>query len=56
MVDFTRLPPITLTIADRERLERLAHAGMARFPQTADYLAREVERAWILGPAQAGPT
>ena len=41
------LPPITLTVADRERLERLANASMVRFPQTAEYLAREIERARI---------
>jgi regulator of nucleoside diphosphate kinase len=39
--------PITLTVADRERLERVANASMVRFPQTSDYLAREVERARI---------
>ena len=48
MTMFSRLPPITLTVDDRKRLERLAHAGMAQFPQAADYLAREVERAKIL--------
>jgi regulator of nucleoside diphosphate kinase len=47
MTGYSRLPAITLTIADRERLERLANASMDRFPQTADYLAREVERARI---------
>ena len=54
MTDFARLPPITLTRADHDRLERLAHAGRARFPQTADYLAREVERARILEPDHDG--
>jgi regulator of nucleoside diphosphate kinase len=37
-------------MADRERLARLANASMDRFPETADYLAREVERAEILAP------
>jgi regulator of nucleoside diphosphate kinase len=55
MSDYNRLPPITLTIADSERLERLAHASMARFPQTADYLAREIERARIVKPVHDGP-
>jgi regulator of nucleoside diphosphate kinase len=49
------LPPIAMTIADRERLERLANASMARFPQTAEYLAREVERAQILDLGHDGP-
>jgi regulator of nucleoside diphosphate kinase len=47
MTGYSRLPAITLTSADRERLERLANASMERFPQTGEYLAREVERARI---------
>ena len=35
-------------MADRERLERLANAGMHRYPHTADYLAHEIERARIV--------
>lgn len=50
----TRLPPITLNAADRDCLERLADASMARFSQTAEYLAREVERACILEPNHDG--
>src|SRR5581483_1261044 len=38
-------PKITLHPEDRERLEALAQASLARAPQTASYLAREVERA-----------
>ncbi len=53
MTDFNSLPDITLTIADRERLERLVIASIERFPTTADYLAREIERARIIEPAQA---
>ena len=48
------LPPITLTRADVARLEQLASAGMARFPQAADFLAREIERARIVENAEAG--
>ena len=44
-----KLPPITLHPEDRERLEALALASLDRFPQTAGYLAREVERARIVG-------
>jgi regulator of nucleoside diphosphate kinase len=51
MFDLKTLPPITLTRPDCERLERLAHASMTRFPRTASYLAREVERAHIVEPS-----
>ena len=44
----TRLPPIAMTMEDRKRLELLANAGMARFPQAADFLAREIERARVV--------
>jgi regulator of nucleoside diphosphate kinase len=54
MTNFTRWPSITLTRADRERLERLAHASRQRSPQTADYLAHEIERARILETGTAG--
>lgn len=43
-----KLPPITLIPEDRDRLEGLALASLDRFPQTADYLIREVERAHIV--------
>ena len=46
------LPPITLTSKDFERLQRLAYAAATQSPQTADYLAREVDRARILQPHQ----
>lgn len=42
------LPPIALRPADRERLGQLAQANLSRVPDTADYLAREVERARVL--------
>ena len=48
MANFTRWPSIRLTMADRERLERLANASMHRYPHTADYLAHEIERARIV--------
>jgi regulator of nucleoside diphosphate kinase len=48
MSDINTLPTITLLPADRERLERLAYASMDRIPQTAEYLAREIERARVL--------
>src|SRR5689334_18502428 len=43
----SELPTIKLTADDRERLERLAHASRAIFPETSDYLAHEVYRARI---------
>lgn len=48
-----QLPPITLIPADRERLEALAHASLDRYPQTAGYLAREIERARVLDDAES---
>ena len=53
MANFTRWPSIRLTMADRERLERLANASMHRYPATADYLAHEIERARIVEPKDA---
>lgn len=54
MTEFSNLPPITLTRADRERLVRLVNASQDRFPDTADYLAREIERARIVTPQRSG--
>lgn len=42
------LPPITLSIPDCERLERLA---MAASSPAAEFLAREVARATVVAPA-----
>jgi RNA polymerase sigma-70 factor (ECF subfamily) len=53
VTNFNSLPDIALTIADRERLERLVIASIEHFPTTADYLAREIERARIIEPHQA---
>ncbi|RAI44330.1 nucleoside diphosphate kinase regulator [Rhodoplanes roseus] len=50
MSDSHVLPPIALRPADRERLEQLAQANLSRVPDTADYLAREVDRARVLPP------
>jgi regulator of nucleoside diphosphate kinase len=47
MTKASKFPPITIHAEDRERLEALAQASMERSPQTAEYLAREVERARI---------
>lgn len=53
MSNFNTLPAITLLPADRERLERLAYASMDRIPQTAEYLAREIERARVLDAGES---
>jgi regulator of nucleoside diphosphate kinase len=42
------LPPISLTVADYERLAHLADVGAEKFPQAADFLAREIARAQVL--------
>ena len=49
------LPPIAITVEDSERLERLASAAATRFPKTADFLAREIERAQVISDAQVRP-
>lgn len=50
------LPPISLRLSDAERLRNLAEAASGRYPQTTDFLAREVERAEILpdAPVRSG--
>ncbi|HEU5016982.1 MAG TPA: nucleoside diphosphate kinase regulator [Pseudolabrys sp.] len=45
------LPPITLSAADFERLDRLVDAAADRFPRTADFLAREIARARVVDAA-----
>jgi len=42
------LPNITLTTDDSERLRRLADAASEKFPRTAEFLAREVDRATLV--------
>ncbi|HEY8337860.1 MAG TPA: nucleoside diphosphate kinase regulator [Tardiphaga sp.] len=44
----TKLPCITLRSSDRERLDVLAVAAAEKYPVTADFLAREIERATIV--------
>jgi len=49
MIDMRReLPPITLSGFDVERLDRLAMAAAGLFPNTAEFLAREVARANVV--------
>lgn len=42
------LPPIAIRPRDIEQLGRLANAAMDKYPQTAEFLAREVDRADVL--------
>lgn len=49
------LPPITLNTVDAERLLRLADIARRRFPSTAEFLTREVERANVVSPSQVLP-
>jgi len=49
------LPPITLSGIDFERLERLVAAAADKFPQTAEFLEREMARAHVV-PSDAAPS
>jgi regulator of nucleoside diphosphate kinase len=46
------LPPIAILTHDIERLGRLAQAAREKHPQTAEFLAREVERAAVIADMQ----
>ena len=43
----TRLPTIALSARDADRLRHLAEVAADRYPETAEFLAREIERAEI---------
>ncbi len=43
----TRLPSIAISTRDIERLRHLAEAATQRYPATAEFLAREIDRAEI---------
>lgn len=49
------LPAIAMTSEDAERLGRLANAAAHKFPRTADFLGREVERARVLSGTDVLP-
>ncbi len=44
----TQLPVIAISARDIDRLRHLAEAAMEKYPTTAEFLAREIERAEIL--------
>ncbi|HWV96953.1 MAG TPA: nucleoside diphosphate kinase regulator [Xanthobacteraceae bacterium] len=43
----TRLPSIAISARDIERLRNIADAAAEKYPATADFLARELDRAEI---------
>jgi regulator of nucleoside diphosphate kinase len=49
------LPPISLRMCDADRLRNIAEAASSKYPQTTDFLAREIERAEILPDARLLP-
>lgn len=49
------LPPISLRMCDADRLRNIAEAASDKYPQTTDFLAREIERAEILPDARMLP-
>jgi len=51
----TRLPTIALSARDADRLRHLAEVAADRYPETAEFLAREIERAEIRSADQSMP-
>ncbi|MCF2525442.1 nucleoside diphosphate kinase regulator [Bradyrhizobium sp. G127] len=49
------LPPISLRMCDADRLRNIAEAASDKYPQTTDFLAREIERAEILPDSRLLP-
>jgi regulator of nucleoside diphosphate kinase len=49
------LPPISLRMCDAGRLRNIAELASDKYPQTTDFLAREIERAEILPDASLLP-
>jgi regulator of nucleoside diphosphate kinase len=49
------LPPISVSAHDYDRLRQLAEASAAKFPRASDFLARELDRAQIIGPLEMLP-
>ncbi len=50
-----QLPPIAITRSDFEKLTRIADAAVEKFPRTADFLAREVDRARVIDDIEIRP-
>lgn len=49
----TRLPVIAISARDIDRLRLLAEAAIEKYPETAEFLAREIDRAEILPADQS---
>ena len=49
------LPPIAITRRDSERLGHLATVAFEKFPETSEFLAREVERAHLIEDFESLP-
>lgn len=49
------LPPISLRACDATRLRNIAEAASGKYPQTTDFLSREIDRAEILPDARLLP-
>lgn len=49
------LPPISLRMCDADRLRNIAEAAAEKYPQTTDFLSREIDRAEILPDARLLP-
>ncbi len=49
------LPPIAMIRADAEKLSRIANSSAGAFAQTADFLAREIDRAQVIEDFERRP-
>ena len=49
------LPPISIRMCDADRLRNIAEAASEKYPQTTEFLAREIDRAEILTDAHSLP-
>jgi regulator of nucleoside diphosphate kinase len=49
------LPPIAMIRADAEKLSRIADSSAGAFAQTADFLAREIDRAQVIEDCERLP-
>lgn len=49
------LPPISIRMCDADRLRNIAEAASEKYPQTTEFLAREIDRAEILTDVHSLP-
>lgn len=57
MIDYLQpeLPPISMRMCDADRLRNISEAASEKYPQTTEFLAREIDRAEILPDARLLP-